>query len=158
MPDVKTGDAQRYAADVIRLSLPVLEEAGVTLALEPLSPGTTDFLTTAAEAVELIESVGSDRCRLILDCLAMSRESQPIPDLIQDHREHLVHFHANDPNSQGPGFGKLDFIPIFRALREIHYAGWISVEVFDYVRALSHWLAGPLSTCGSVWRNEWEPS
>ena len=134
LPDVKTDDAQRYAADVIRLSLPVLEETGVTLALEPLSPGTTDFLNTAAETVELIESVGSDRCRLILDCLAMSRESQPIPDLIRNHRERLVHFHANDPNAQGPGFGELDFIPIFQALREIHYAGWISVEVFDYAR------------------------
>ena len=59
-------------------------------------------------------------------------KARPIPGLIQRHAERLVHFHANDPNQQGPGFGQLDFVPIFAALREVDYRGWVSVEVFDY--------------------------
>ena len=62
----------------------------------------------------------------------MTSESVPIPELIHGNRELLTHLHANDPNKLGPGFGELDFVPIFRALRKIDYAGWVSVEVFDY--------------------------
>ena len=130
-PGTSRDVGMRHAAEVIHAVLPVLEKTGVMFLLEPLSPATTSFLTTAAEAVELIGMVGSPRCRLHLDCLAMSSEAAPIPDLIRKYRSMFLHFHANDPNGQGPGFGRLDFVPIFRALQEIGYRRWISVEVFD---------------------------
>jgi sugar phosphate isomerase/epimerase len=122
----------QYASEVFREADMAFEQAGVQLAVEPLSPKSTNFLSRAAEAVELVQRVGSPRCRLILDCAAMADEMQPQFELIRAHRRHLVHFHANDPNRQGPGFGALDFVPIFQALREIDYRGWVSVEVFDF--------------------------
>ena len=121
-----------YATEVLQAAVPVLEKSGVVLALEPLSPKATNFLRTAAEAVELAETVDSPHCKLLLDCNAMSSEPTPIPELIRKHGSRLVHFHANDPNSRGPGMGDLDFVPIFRALRDVKFDGWVSVEVFDY--------------------------
>ena len=131
LPGVSRAEGTKYAVDVLRTVMPALAELGVILALEPLSPRTTNFMTTAAEAVEVAELVDSPNCRLLLDCLAMSSESTPIPELIRQYGKWLVHFHANDRNSQGPGMGDLDFVPIFRALHDVDYRGWVSVEVFD---------------------------
>jgi sugar phosphate isomerase/epimerase len=121
-----------YAAEVFRAAMPAIEQRGITLAIEPLTANETNFLQTAAEAVALAKMVDSPRCKLHLDCKAMSSEAEPIPDLIRKWKDWMVHFHANDPNRKGPGFGELDFVPIFKALREIDYRGWVSVEVFDY--------------------------
>ncbi len=112
--------------------IPAFEENEVELCVETLGPSEGDFLLTAAEGVELCEMVGSPQCRLHLDVKAMSSDTTPIPELIRANRALLRHFHANDPNRQGPGFGEVDFVPIFRALGEIDYQGWVSVEVFDY--------------------------
>ncbi len=133
LPGVSKEQALDYAADVLQQVLPLLEKCDVQIAIEPLSTKETDFLTTAAETVELIRKIGAPhRIALHLDCKAMCAESTPIPELIRQNREHFIYFHVNDPNLQGPGFGELQFGPIFDALREIQYKGWASVEVFDY--------------------------
>ncbi|MHB1035756.1 MAG: sugar phosphate isomerase/epimerase family protein [Pirellulales bacterium] len=132
LPGIAHEEALAHAAEVLQAVVPTLEETDVVLAVEPLAPAETDFLVTAAQAVQLIERVGSPQCRLHLDCKAMSGESTPMPELIRRNRSLLAHFHANDPNRQGPGFGSLDFVPIFEALGQIDYRGWVSVEVFDY--------------------------
>jgi len=129
---VSRQQGMEFAAGVLRQALPLLEQHDIVVALEPLGPQETNFLMTAAETVELAERIASPQVRLHLDCKAMASESTPIPDLIRANRDVLAHFHANDPNRQGPGFGALEFEPILQALGEIDYRGWVSVEVFDY--------------------------
>ncbi|HIQ21061.1 MAG TPA: sugar phosphate isomerase/epimerase [Planctomycetes bacterium] len=131
-PGVSREEGMAYAAEVFRGVMPVLEKTGVRLALEPLGPRTTNFMVFAADTVELAQMVNSPFCKLILDCKAMVTESQSIPELIRRYHQWLIHFHANDPNLQGPGMGELDFLPIFEALRDVRFGGWVSVEVFDY--------------------------
>ncbi len=132
LPGVSHAEAMDNAADVLKMALPALEQNRVTLALEPLGPAEGNFLLTATSAIELAQQVQSPWVRLHLDVKAMSSEATEIPDIIRQSAPHLAHFHANDPNRRGPGMGEMDFIPILRALREIRYEGWISVEVFDY--------------------------
>jgi sugar phosphate isomerase/epimerase len=132
LPGCTISEATRFAAEVFQAVLPVLEDCDVTLLLEPLGPSEGDFLVTTAEAVDLMHQIGSPRCRLHLDCKAMSSEDCSVAETIHKYAKHMVHFHANDPNRQGPGFGELDFVPILQALRDVNYQGWVSVEVFDY--------------------------
>ena len=138
LPGTSLAEATNYAAEVIGRSIETLLETGVTLAVEPLGPAEGDFLNTAAEGVALVEQIGSPMVRLHLDVKAMSTESISVPDVIRANASQLVHFHANDPNKLGPGMGEVDFVPIFAALKEIDYQGWVSVEVFDYDLGAEH--------------------
>jgi sugar phosphate isomerase/epimerase len=125
-------EADDFAADTLSHVLPALERGRVYLCLEPLTPAETNFMNTAAEGVALCRKLAHPFVKLHLDVKAMSAEAIPTPDVIRANREFLHHFHANDPNKRGPGFGDTDFKPIFKALREVNYTGWVSVEVFDY--------------------------
>lgn len=132
LPGVSRDQAMIFAAEVFKPCLDLASRCRVTLAIEPLSPEETDFLNTAAEAIQLIRLINHPHFRLHLDVKAMASEPSPIPDIIRASRGHLVHFHANDPNLLGPGMGKVDYKPIIAALREIGYDGWLSVEAFDF--------------------------
>ncbi len=131
-PGATRRQAEDNALDAIRHCLPALEQTGALLCLEPLAPAETDFLNTAAEAVGLIRRLDHPNVRLHLDVKAMAAEADSAPDVIRANAAYTAHFHANDPNKRGPGFGDTDFKPIFRALKETGYSGWVSVEVFDY--------------------------
>ena len=132
LPGVSHEQALDFAADVIRGAVDDLEECAVKLLVEPLGPQEGDFLLTAESGIELIEKVDSPQCRLHLDVKAMSSEAKPIPQIIRESAAYFEHFHANDANRRGPGMGDTDFAPIFAALAEVGYRGWVSVEVFDY--------------------------
>ena len=129
---VTTEMAMHNAAEVLGGLGPMLDRHDVRIALEPLGPQEGNFLNTADETRWLKSLLPSPRIGLHLDVKAMSSEPEDIPTIIRNHADWLVHFHANDPNRRGPGMGDVDFAPILAVLQEVHYKGWVSVEVFDY--------------------------
>lgn len=132
LPGVTQEQAYEWAAETFRIALPAIADCGVTVCMEPLSPAETDFVNTCADAVRLADMVSDRHFVLHLDVKAMSSEPTPVPELIRKYAGRAGHFHANDANLRGPGFGEVDFVPIFRALKDARYDGWVSVEVFDY--------------------------
>ncbi len=131
-PGTDYAAARQRALETFAVCGRAAERYGVFFCLEPLSPEETNFMTTAREAIEIIRELAMPHVRLLLDVKAMSSESRPIPEIIREGAPYLEHFHCNDANRRGPGFGSTDFHPILQALKEIGYRGYGSVEVFDY--------------------------
>jgi len=132
LPPMTHDQAAKNAIYVIEQLVPSLETANVRLAIEPLGPGEGNFLNHASQARTMIEAIASPWVQLHLDVKAMSTEGVPIENVIRENADLMIHFHANDPNLLGPGMGAVDQQPIFQALHDIDYRGWVSVEVFDY--------------------------
>lgn len=131
-PNVDKERATEHAIEIFQKILPHLAEREVTLLMEPLTTRETDFCNTCAEAAEMIARVDHPRFRLHQDVKAMLGEGTDVPALIREFADITGHFHANDSNLLGPGMGETDYVPIFTALRDTGYGGWVSVEVFDY--------------------------
>lgn len=121
-----------WATGVFRDAVMRAEQRGVTICFEPLAPSETNFINTAAEAVKFVEQLHTPHFKIILDVKAMSSEAKAIPDIIRESCPHFAYFHANDKNLKGPGFGEVDFGPIAKALKEVGYGGYVSVEVFKF--------------------------
>jgi len=116
------------------------QQCGVVYCIEPLSNAETDLVNTVAEAVELVQAIGSPAFRTMIDCSAAGQmEREDIPALMRRWMPtgQIAHVQVNDPNRRGPGQGAMRFAPILAALREMqasaHYQGIVAVEPFDYV-------------------------
>ncbi len=111
--------AHDYAVDTFRRALPAIarrRRQALPGAAAPRRDGLHEHLRRGRRAAATA-STTRIFC-LHLDVKAMSSEATPVPELIRRHAARTGHFHANDPNQRGPGFGDTDFVPIFRALKE----------------------------------------
>jgi sugar phosphate isomerase/epimerase len=125
-------EAVEAAVDTFRRAAPAIADSGVQLCLEPLGPSDTAFINTCKQACDILDALAHPSFVLHQDVKAMATEPTPITELIHTYANRLGHFHVNDPNMRGPGFGEMNFVPILKALRQVNYTGWVSVEVFDY--------------------------
>lgn len=117
---------------VFESCLQVAEDHGVTICMEPLDQAQTNFVNTPAEAARMVREIGHPHFRMIVDVRATLCQGEHLIRAIHDVKEEMAYFHLNDASGHGPGFGDVAFAPILGALREIGYADYGSVEVFDF--------------------------
>jgi len=128
------GDRAR-AVEAFALAAREAESCGVTYCIEPLSPRETDFLTTVAEAAEVVRTIGSPALRTMLDTRAARLgEAEPVAEVLRVGLASgmIAHVHLNDSSGLAPGQGEDDFVGVLATLARSGYAGVAAVEPFTY--------------------------
>ena len=129
------GDAAR-AEDAMARAGAWAARAGLVYCLEPLAAGETNWCTTVAEAVAIVERIDNPALRTMLDvCAAGNGEAEAVTTLLDRWLPTglLAHIHLNDRNRRAPGQGADRFGPILAMLHRHGYAGLCGVEPFDYL-------------------------
>jgi len=124
--------AKQQHIDVTRKMAPLAEKYGITIAVEPLNRGETNFINSLAEGVEIIEAVKSPKVRLLCDIYHMLKEDES-PNEILKYGKYIAHCHIAEKESRTPpGVKGDDFRAYLGALKKIGYKGGLSIECFKY--------------------------
>ena len=107
------------------------QHTDVLLCLEVVNRFETHFLNIAADAVRFIKDVGEPNVRVHLDTYHMIREEDNFTEAIRVCGPLLGYVHACENQRGIPGTGLVPWKEVYRALREVKYNGWITIESFD---------------------------
>jgi len=137
---IAEGQTRQQAIDLFVETLkPLAEHAsneGVLLLIEP-EPGL--LLETSDQYLEVAERVNAPSIGLNFDIGHAYCVSENIPAAIKKMASQIKHFHVEDISAERvhhhlvPGTGAIDFAEVFKAIHEINYAGWVTVELYPFV-------------------------
>ena len=109
---------------------PHYERLGVCLCLEanPSQYG-CQFLTDSAQAARMVRAVNSPGLRLHLDTACMYLAGENLPVALRNNLDVVSHFHVSEPFLGSMDEPVIDHALVARTLRELKYAGWVSLEM-----------------------------
>jgi D-psicose/D-tagatose/L-ribulose 3-epimerase len=122
--------ANERIAACLRPAADAAAELGATLVLEPVNHLQVGFNHTVAEAVGMIQRVGSPGLGYMLDTIHLNIEERSVLEPIRAHGPRIRHFHLCETNGGPFGTGNLDFQGVFRALAEVDYSHFVSVKIY----------------------------
>lgn len=129
---IQDGEERETALERLAKQLRLLNDYGaeknVPIAIEVINHYETNLFNTAAETVRYLERYQLNNCFVHLDTYHMNIEEADPYEAIRFCGKRLGYFHVADNSRRYPGSGQLDFRRLLRALREIGYDGWITVE------------------------------
>ena len=117
--------------DNLTFAATAFADAGVKLLVEAINsrdmPGF--YLNTSAQAMDIIEKVGSDNLYFQYDFYHMQIMEGDLAPTLQRLMAKIPHVQiADTPGRHEPGTGEINYPFLFRMLDEVRYEGWVGCE------------------------------
>ena len=142
----RTKDEWTWAVEGHQALGDTLARHGVTMAIEPLNRFETFFLNTAKDAAALSAEIGHPNVGVLFDTFHANIEEKDIGAAYRTVGTHLKHVHTCENDRGIPGSGHVEWPGVFKALRDLRYDGWLTIESFGF--ALPN-----LSAAAAIWRD-----
>jgi hydroxypyruvate isomerase len=115
----------------LRYAAAELKKAGLKLLIEPINtndiPGF--YLNRTAQAISIIEEVGSDNLYLQYDIYHAQRMEGELAATLTKHLARIAHVQiADNPGRHEPGSGEINYAFLFQHLDRIGYHGFVGCE------------------------------
>src|SRR4051794_33739162 len=135
--DLTRDSAGGLFAEGISEVLPKAKAKNLILAIEP-EPGL--FIESAGEYLEFKNRFFKNEPNVLMNCDIghLFCVGDDPAEVIRTHPDHVAHVHLEDIGKNRvhqhltPGKGVIDFAEIFRALDDVRYDGWVTVELYPY--------------------------
>lgn len=128
---VSADQARQTLVENLRFAATALQEAGITLLIEPINtydiPGF--LVSTTAQALALIDEVGADNVLVEYDLYHMQRMQGELIATLQGQLGRIGHVQiADNPGRHEPGTGEINYAFVFAELDRMGYTGWVGCE------------------------------
>lgn len=118
-----------WAAEGIREAGLYAGECGIRLCVEAWNRYETYLINRLEQSLELVTMVDLPNVGCMGDTYHMNIEETDIAEAFRSVGDKLFYVHFADSNRAAPGRGHLNFEPIARALKDIQYEGYVSLEI-----------------------------
>jgi len=127
-----TEETERWAVECLSECARYAAEKDVTLVVEPINRYETSFIITVDDCLHILDKVGEENCKILLDTFHMNIEEASIEGSIRRAGGRIAHVHVADSNRRHPGAGHIDFRSVVTTLREVGYDGCLSAEILPH--------------------------
>jgi len=124
--------ATRNFIDGLASVAPQAAGSGVTVLVEALPADQANVVLTLEEAAGIVREIGSAGVQTMFDVHNAIDETMPHAELVDRYFDVIRHVHVNELDGRHCGAGDYDFKPVLDVLRRRNYAGWVSLEAFDF--------------------------
>ncbi len=127
--DLPMGIQTGNVIDNLKRAVEILEPAGLTMVLEPLSDNSDLFLRFSDQTYSICRAVNSPSCKILFDMYHMQRNEGNLIANMDKCWSEIAYLQIGDnPGRKEPTTGEVNYQTIFRHLKQKGYSGVLGME------------------------------